>query len=936
MNKEKTQSSTTTSQHPSHPRSENVFPDALKNIVKLKAYAQKYNHNFKTPYFVIMGTQSSGKTTFVSYLLQLSVGFTYLSIGNKCPVIYTLHHSAKIQHPKVKIKTTESEWKEIGPFDLPGSVEQHMKSLKNIVNDPLYVNITSSSVLDLVFVDLPGFQFQNQELTEDIVKVAGEFLLQPHTFILGMTKATEALETNAELKYLKGICEKYGVDMRERVLILVNKVDQQTTTWRGMRDRAQLRKLFFPGFAFPHFYITLNPEGKELDEMEAKEKQEYFSKLDEMEENFFGQFLEHVVDSEEETKDHFLLKNARACMERKLSEFFFRGLGPIIEKLEDTKKRLTSRINMIERELEECTNGSSPEEIMDKKLRKSVKDFLEQIIGLVEVRSVIDKNHANITSYDQQVHHKYDPERYGKSAFEEMAIGDRFKWDFVLPKDELISRLSKRPNQFLLSQLEEKQIGRATFIRLKKLLELFILEKNFTHYTNSAIYQIATAGNYRKFDVDRAVMEMVKGQLHAATKGIMWFSHILEKLMDDYCTFVLKYIESPTEVSPTMKKLYGHTSRFFMLYVKKRLNRVNKRWKETMNLYTGKAFGYDISVQSILYILNTPMSDIITTWVLRKEPNSTKLLEPQKSASRPQQNSQPKKKEKKKRNLSQQSQKNTAQTPTQSRTNTANLEKRAQQKIEALKEIRETLRKHSNLFTSSDIVEGGFTLIYAGDASYMNYDYLRGVAVEYYLLVLMRFLYDFDVAYVFHFQNALASDKMLEINSQLILEFQKEGKILNSLTDKLSGEIKKLRYELEKAKEELTEVDGFLHELAMKQPYSSSEKPQRDGVETENEDIPFSTFEGIMAPVYSDEDIFATDFEEVMSEEEEEKTDIWYSGDEEENAEHLNPPLVVPQVKSPPKEKGDSVAELVSAPKDENKGEANGAGENKRKFLNIF
>jgi len=87
-----------------------------------------------------------------------------------------------------------------------------------------------------------------------------------------------------------------------------------------------------------------------------------------------------------------------------------------------------------------------------------------------------------------------------------MAIGDRLKWDFVLPKDELIKRLSKRPDQFLLSQLEEKQIGRATFIRLKKLLELFILEKNFTHYTNSAIYQIATAGNYRKFDVDRAVM----------------------------------------------------------------------------------------------------------------------------------------------------------------------------------------------------------------------------------------------------------------------------------------------------------------------------------------------------------------------------------------------------------------------------------------------
>jgi len=302
MNKEKSQSSTTTSQHLSHPHSDNVFPDALKNIVKLKTYAQKYNHNFKIPYFVIMGTQSSGifafplfrwnlkkifsqgKTTFVSYLLQLSVGFTYLSIGNKCPVIYTLHHSANVHHPKVKIKTTESEWQEIGPFDLPKSVEEHMKSLKNIVNDPLYVNITSSGVLDLVFVDLPGFQFQNQELTNDIVKVAGEFLRQPHTFILGMTKATEALETNAELKYLKGICEKFGVDMRERVLILVNKVDQQVTTWRGMRDRGQLRKLFFPGFSFPHFYITLNPEGKELDDMEAKEKQEYFSQLDEMEE----------------------------------------------------------------------------------------------------------------------------------------------------------------------------------------------------------------------------------------------------------------------------------------------------------------------------------------------------------------------------------------------------------------------------------------------------------------------------------------------------------------------------------------------------------------------------------------------------------------------------------------------------------------------------
>jgi len=214
----------------------------------------------------------------------------------------------------------------------------------------------------------------------------------------------------------------------------------------------------------------------------------------------------------------------------------------------------------------------------------------------------------------------------------------------------------------------------------------------------------------------------------------------------------------------------------------------------------------------------------------------------------------------------------------------------------------------------------------------MNYDYLRGVAVEYYLLVLMRFLYDFDVAYVFHFQNALASDKMLEINGQLIHEFQKEGKILSSLTDKLSGEIKKLRNQLEKAKEELTEVDGFLHELAMKQPYSSSEKPQRDGIETENNNIPFSPSEQIEAHVYSDEDIFTTDFGKVLSEEEEEKTNSWYSG-EEDDIERLAT-SVASQLKSKstdvgqsqPKEKKD-----LGAAKDDSK-ESNEAGENKRKW----
>jgi len=769
---------TTTSSHQS-----SGFPKALKQIVTVKAYTDKYNYNVPVPYFVLLGTQASGKTTLVEYILKMPVGHTFVGIGNKCPVVYKLINNSSFYRPKVNIDCGKGGLDLDDPFQLPEYVKKHMESLQTVVSDPIYVTITSAQVVDFVFVDLPGFQWKEKEITDRIMEVVSGYLKQPHTFILGMVKATEALDTNGELESLKQLFEEHQINMTDRVIILVNKIDLQRTSWKG----SKLRDLLLLDQPFPYYYTSLNPNGLVCDKMGPNEKQRYIETLDDEERSFFENQVRPYLKpiSKKEIKDHFLLKNAREILEVKLSQFFIKSIDPITASFKKRKAELASLIHNLEREIAEGEADKSEEELLDERLNRVVTAFLEQILGLIEVRSVVDERHANITSYDQKVTHKYDPERYGTTFFKEMELGEELDWNFVPEKGELIDKLKRKPGQLLLSQLTQQRIGRPAFLRLKKLLELFILEKRFEHYSDEAILQIGEAGRYHKFDGDRAVTEMVKGQINGANTGIIWFSHIIEALIKDYCNVVLDYLQSSSDgkISDTSKTLYFHTSNFFMEYVKKCLNFLNKRWKESVDMYTSDEMSYDISIQSILYLLNCPLEDIVMSQDLRKEANSSKLREdhPEKENS----------------------QEREAQM------------KRAYEKIESIKKVRDTLSQSRDVFTSADIVEGGFSIIYTPDPSYVNYDYLRGVAVEYYLLVLQRFLFDFDSAFIFYFHSKLSVMKSLSISNFILEQFRKEGKVLARIREKIKDENEELMDRLEKAKIELDEVETVMQELGV-------------------------------------------------------------------------------------------------------------------------
>eukprot|EP00730_Choanoeca_flexa_P014691 TRINITY_DN6518_c0_g1_i1.p1 TRINITY_DN6518_c0_g1~~TRINITY_DN6518_c0_g1_i1.p1 ORF type:complete len:539 (+),score=89.77 TRINITY_DN6518_c0_g1_i1:1415-3031(+) len=82
---------------------------------------------------------------------------------------------------------------------------------------------------------------------------------------------------------------------------------------------------------------------------------------------------------------------------------------------------------------------------------------------------------------------------------------------------------------------------------------------------------------------------------------------------------------------------------------------------------------------------------------------------------------------------------------------------RAVAKMNKLKEFRSVMSAGSGLFNEADIVEGDFAVISQAPASFIDLQYVRSVAVEYYLLLLTRFMFDAAAAYGMYFREQFGS-----------------------------------------------------------------------------------------------------------------------------------------------------------------------------------
>jgi len=153
--------------------------------------------------FVLLGLQSAGKTSVLNVLIKCYAGFSSADTATRCIVEYTLKHNPKIEKTRFKVdgESVQDLGKRLGEkFKLIKDTEESGFSMK-----PCKVVIEGKDIMNLIFIDTPGFCPQNKEKNENIKRIISPVLMQRENVFMIVSKDGDTTDTDQTLETLEGL-----------------------------------------------------------------------------------------------------------------------------------------------------------------------------------------------------------------------------------------------------------------------------------------------------------------------------------------------------------------------------------------------------------------------------------------------------------------------------------------------------------------------------------------------------------------------------------------------------------------------------------------------------------------------------------------------------------------------------------------------------------
>jgi len=208
--------------------------------------------NISSHTLVLIGAQSSGKTTLVHKIACVEFSPTGDGMMTRVPICVRLHNSERynarlsVSDGMGKIKEIYSESFSEQTIRLEkfqqNIMEQTNRITKNkysVSNQPIYVDIESPRVIDFSFVDLPGLvatwldeQGQTESLIGEIKNLAVEYMMRPHTTVLAVMQSNADLQQNIGFALIKEVKSKLknlniiGILTKSDSLTNISKVEE--------------------------------------------------------------------------------------------------------------------------------------------------------------------------------------------------------------------------------------------------------------------------------------------------------------------------------------------------------------------------------------------------------------------------------------------------------------------------------------------------------------------------------------------------------------------------------------------------------------------------------------------------------------------------------------------------------------------------------------
>lgn len=205
-------------------------------LANLSATNQDLGLDVEIPRLVVVGSQSSGKSSLINAIVGMDVLPVGRSMATRAPlVLQLLHepgkHQAHLYRQRDGHQSLVQELSLTDPETVAAAVEALTKEVagcqKDICPTEITLEVRSEQVPNLSFVDLPGLtmvactdQGQPTDIKHQIRELVGRYIQGEHAIVLAVMPAREDLETDVALDLIK----EYDPHFK-RTLGVLTKVD---------------------------------------------------------------------------------------------------------------------------------------------------------------------------------------------------------------------------------------------------------------------------------------------------------------------------------------------------------------------------------------------------------------------------------------------------------------------------------------------------------------------------------------------------------------------------------------------------------------------------------------------------------------------------------------------------------------------------------------
>lgn len=373
--------------------------DLVSLTTDLMKLCEEANHKmFDLPRIAVIGGQSTGKSS----VLESIVGLDFLPKGNgmvtRRPLVLTLLTSrnkesneidAYFDNKEVNIIHDCAQIKE----GIDKRTKENITGDHNVTEKPIYLTIRSSTVPNLILVDLPGLiknvvEGQKEETIHIIQNMVEGFIRDPNTIILAISAADVDIANSDAVKLAK----KFDPE-QNRTLGILTKVDRSEShieTVKVLSGTTIPLKLGFVGVKLRSF--TETNEGKSL--MSCREEEELFFKTQ---------------------PEYATVRNHCGVpfLSKRLSQLLITSIKNELPKIRDT---LNSRQKSIDDELKKMKSPYSevekvPSELISMFIRMFVQKYKDNLIGDFDPRTRIQNKVGGVSTPDNNMKRQIMPER---------------------------------------------------------------------------------------------------------------------------------------------------------------------------------------------------------------------------------------------------------------------------------------------------------------------------------------------------------------------------------------------------------------------------------------------------------------------------------------------------------------------------------------------